>query len=246
MSVSVLLARLLLALSSVGASPVVYRTTRGGQSGVSFGEAVLQGLGTDRGLFVPERIPTFDAATLESWRGKAFESVAFEVLSLWIDESEIPPDTLKSIVDRAYATFRAPEVTPVRPLPDGLHILELFHGPTFAFKDVALQFLGNLFEYLLAQRDDGKTITVVGATSGDTGSSAIHGLRGKDSIDVFILYPDGRTSPVQERQMVTVMDQNVHTAAIEGTFDDCQVFFSNPFSPYVTPHFSYVSPAFFC
>jgi threonine synthase len=147
---------------------------------------------------------------------------------LYISPDEIPREDLKGIIDRSYSTFRAPETTPLRHLHDQLHLLELFHGPTFAFKDVALQFLGNLFEYFLVRKNVGKTgadrhhLTVVGATSGDTGSAAIYGLRGKKDVSVFILHPKGRVSPIQEAQMVTVLDKNVHNLAVTGAFDDCQ------------------------
>jgi len=209
------------AVSSSAAAPsVLYRSTRGGQSGLTFSEAVLQGLGTDRGLLVPESIPKFPEGAVESWRGASFQELALNIISLYVREDEIPRAQLKDIIDRSYATFRSPDVTPVEDV-DGMHVLELFHGPTFAFKDVALQFLGNLFEHLLKQRP-GKTITVVGATSGDTGSSAIYGLRGKAGVECFILYPDGRTSAIQERQMITVLDENIHNIALGGNFDDCQ------------------------
>lgn len=157
--------------------------------------------------------------------------MAFELLSLYISPSEIPPNDLKDIINRSYATFRSTDTTPLVPLQaeDNLYLLELFHGPTFAFKDVALQLLGNLFEYFLVRRNKGKTgkdrhhLTVVGATSGDTGSAAIYGLRGKKDVSVFILHPKGKVSPIQEAQMTTVLDANVHNLAVEGTFDDCQV-----------------------
>jgi len=157
--------------------------------------------------------------------------LAYELLSLYISPSEIPPADLKDIINRSYATFRAADTTPLVPLreEDNLYLLELFHGPTFAFKDVALQLLGNLFEYFLVRRNKGKTgkdrhhLTVVGATSGDTGSAAIYGLRGKKDVSVFILHPKGKVSPIQEAQMTTVLDANVHNLAVEGTFDDCQV-----------------------
>ena len=152
-------------------------------------------------------------------------------MSLYISPAEISPPDLKDIIHRSYATFRVPEVTPIKTLDEQkkLHLLELFHGPTFAFKDVALQFLGNLFEFFL-QRKNAKAegghkrhhLTVIGATSGDTGSAAIYGLRGKKDVSVFIMYPKGRVSPIQEAQMTTVLDANVHNLAVEGTFDDCQ------------------------
>lgn len=170
-------------------------------------------------------------ADWESWKDLSFSDLAYEILSLYISPSEIPAKDLKEIINRSYSTFRAPDTTPLVTLneKENLYLLELFHGPTFAFKDVALQFLGNLFEYFLVRKNEGKTgsarhhLTVVGATSGDTGSAAIYGLRGKKDVSVFILHPKGKVSPVQEAQMTTVLDANVHNLAVEGTFDDCQV-----------------------
>ncbi|EOD30087.1 putative threonine synthase [Emiliania huxleyi CCMP1516] len=207
-----------LAAAAAGGQRILYRSTRGGQSDLTFSEAVLQGLGTDKGLLVPQAIPRFDAATLESWRGLPFHALAAEALTA-----------------ASYgAQWRDEAVTPVTTLPGGMRLLELHHGPTFAFKDVALQFLGNLFELLLAKREAAglsHTLTVAGATSGDTGSSAIHGLRGKRGVEafasprggvVFMMYPEGRTSPTQELQMISVLDANIHNIALAGTFDDCQ------------------------
>ncbi|KAI6088959.1 threonine synthase [Hypoxylon rubiginosum] len=203
-----------------------YLSTRGDDYDLSFEEVVLKGLATDGGLYIPEAIPS--ATNWQSWKDLSFPDLALEVLSLYIAPDEIPRDDLKGIIDRSYSTFRAPETTPLRHLHDNLYLLELFHGPTFAFKDVALQFLGNLFEYFLVRKNEGKTgtdrhhLTVVGATSGDTGSAAIYGLRGKKDVSVFILHPKGRVSPIQEAQMTTVLDANVHNLAVKGTFDDCQ------------------------
>ncbi|EFX06494.1 threonine synthase [Grosmannia clavigera kw1407] len=197
-----------------------YLSTRGEDENLSFEEVVLQGLGSDGGLFIPHEIPT--AKDWQSWSELSFPELAFRVLSLYISPSEIPSADLQDIINRSYATFRAEDVTPLVHLKDNLYLLELFHGPTFAFKDVALQFLGNLFEYFLVRRNEGKTGRVVGATSGDTGSAAIYGLRGKKDVSVFILHPKGRVSPIQEAQMATVLDKNVHNLAVTGTFDDCQ------------------------
>ena len=169
-----------------------YRSTRGGQQGLTFEQAVMQGLATDRGLLVPENLPQFPAGGVEAFRGLSYEALALEIMSLYIGPDDIPKAELKDIIDRSYGTFRDRDVTPVVPLGvDGLHVLELFHGPTFAFKDVALQYLGNTFEHLL-KKTPGASITVVGATSGDTGSSAIYGLRGKKGVECFIMFPDGR------------------------------------------------------
>jgi threonine synthase len=195
-----------------------YLSTRGGIAPIGFTDAVMMGLATDGGLLVPAIIPQLDAATLQRWSQLRFQDLALEVMTLFIDD-EIPSPELKQLITQSYATFTHPEVTPVIQTGD-LRILELFHGPTVAFKDVALQFLGNLFEYLLAR--NGGQLNIVGATSGDTGSAAIDGVRGKKGIQIFILHPKGRVSPIQERQMTTVPDANVHNIAVHGTFDDAQ------------------------
>jgi threonine synthase len=178
----------------------------------------MMGLGTDGGLLVPDAIPVVDAETLSRWARLRFQDLALEVVSHYVG-GEISRADLTILVNRSYASFSHPEVTPVVTAGDR-RILELFHGPTAAFKDVALQFLGNLFEYLL-ERDGGR-LNILGATSGDTGSAAIAGVRGKSHIHIFILHPHGRVSPIQERQMTTVLDANVHNLAIRGTFDDAQ------------------------
>lgn len=208
----------------------VYRSTRSGaEEALSFEDVVMMGLAKDGGLFLPSEIPKLPSSFLEEWKDLSFVELAFNILRLYISESEIPSQDLKSLVEKSYSTFRSDEVTPLRQLDDSLYLLELFHGPTYAFKDVALQFVGNLFEYFLTRRNSKKAegeerdvITVVGATSGDTGSAAIYGLRGKKDVSVFILYPTGRISPIQEEQMTTVEDANVHTLSVKGTFDDCQ------------------------
>ncbi|KAA8646000.1 hypothetical protein EYZ11_010623 [Aspergillus tanneri] len=207
-----------------------YLSTRGGSYGLSFEDVVLKGLASDGGLFVPEQIPTLPTSWESEWPDLSFEDLAFNIMSLYISPSDIPAADLKDIIKRSYATFRHPERTPLVEL-DGkknLHLLELFHGPTFAFKDVALQFVGNLFEYFLVRKNQGKVdkdrhhLTVIGATSGDTGSAAIYGLRGKKDVSIFILFPDGRVSPIQQAQMTTVLDANVHNLTVQGSFDDCQ------------------------
>ncbi|KKA30502.1 hypothetical protein TD95_002086 [Thielaviopsis punctulata] len=213
-----------------------YLSTRGEDTDLSFEDVVLKGLATDGGLYIPEVIPS--ASNWQQWKDLSFADLAYEILSLYISPAEIPAADLKDIINRSYATFRHADTTPLVHLKGNLHLLELFHGPTFAFKDVALQFLGNLFEYFLVRRNEGKTgadrhhLTVVGATSGDTGSAAIYGLRGKKDVSVFILHPKGRVSPIQEAQMTTVLDANVHNLAVTGTFDDCQdtvkALFSDP------------------
>ncbi|KAK1941618.1 Threonine synthase [Phytophthora citrophthora] len=220
---------------------VHYRSTRGGVRGLSFEQAVLTGLASDRGLLVPEdgEFPTLPADALEKWASLTYQELAVEVMGLFIDESEISRAQLCSLVAKSYnsTTFRAEEVAPVAKVTDQMLVLELFHGPTFAFKDIALQFLGNLFEFFLQRKNKAlpagapkHQITVVGATSGDTGSSAIYGLRGKENVEVFILFPEGRVSAIQQRQMTTVLDQNIHNVAVKGTFDDCQAIVKDLFA----------------
>ena len=207
-----------------------YFSTRGGFSNLSFEDVVLKGLSDDGGLFVPEQIPKLPNDWSSRWRNLNFEELAFEIFSLYISPSEIPPNDLKDIISRSYRTFRTPDITPLIKLDEkkNLYLLELFHGPTFAFKDVALQFLGNLFEYFLVRKNHGKSgqdrdhLTVIGATSGDTGSAAIYGLRGKKDVSIIMLHPKGKVSPVQEAQMTTILDANVHNVSVEGSFDDCQ------------------------
>jgi len=194
-----------------------YQSTRGQIRDIPFKQAVMMGLAEDGGLLLPESIPQLTPGDLDALSKLAYPELAFQVMSYFIED--IPAADLKSMIDRAYASFTHPDITPVIH-EDGLFILELFHGPTLAFKDVALQFLGNLFEYLLAETDD--HMNILGATSGDTGSAAIYGVRGKKNINIFILHPSKKVSPVQELQMTTVTDANVFNLAIEGTFDDGQ------------------------
>ncbi len=177
----------------------------------------MTGLAEDGGLLLPRAIPRIDRTTFESWQTLSYEELAFEVMSRFIDD--IPTSDLKALIRKSYDTFDHPEVVTHVHLGD-LHILELFHGPTLAFKDVALQFLGNLFEYLLAR--DESCLNIVGATSGDTGSAAIYGVKGRERINIFILHPHQRISTVQELQMTTVADANVFNIAVKGTFDDAQ------------------------
>lgn len=194
-----------------------YCSTRGQINNIAFSQAVMMGLADDGGLLLPESIPTLNAEELSSLAGLTYPQLAYKVLSHFIDD--IPAADLEELIARSYAGFKHPEVTPVVE-KDGLYILELFHGPTLAFKDVALQFLGNLFEYLLQKNQS--HMNIIGATSGDTGSAAIYGVRGKKGINIFILHPQGKVSPFQELQMTTVTDANVFNIAIEGTFDDAQ------------------------
>ncbi|MBU0674993.1 MAG: threonine synthase [Proteobacteria bacterium] len=202
-----------------------YLSTRGGITPIPFSEAVMMGLATDGGLLLPEKIEPVADKTIVAWQGLSYQELAFEVMSRFIDD--IPAPDLRDLINRSYATFSHPEITPLVAV-DGMRIMELFHGPTLAFKDVALQFLGNVFEYLL--KKSGEKMNILGATSGDTGSAAIYGVRGKENIRIFILHPHKRVSPVQELQMTTVVDDNVFNIAVQGTFDDGQAIVKEIFN----------------
>ncbi len=196
-----------------------YISTRGRAGHHSFEDVLLAGLAGDGGLFVPDVWPSFPTGFLESLAGRPYEDVAVEVMLPFLGGA-IGREDFTRLVHDAYARFAHKAVTPLVQLDQKTWLMELFHGPTLAFKDVALQLLGQLFDHILAKR--GKRITVVGATSGDTGSAAIEACRDRDAVDIFILYPAGRTSDVQRKQMTTVPSANVHAIAIEGNFDDCQ------------------------
>ncbi len=201
-----------------------YISTRGQMAPVGFLDAVMTGLAPDGGLLLPEHLPMI-GNKLAAWKDLSYQELAFEIMSLFA--TDIPAADLRALIEKSYSTFRTPEVAPVIPVGD-FHIVELWHGPTLAFKDVALQFLGNLFEYVLEKR--GGELNILGATSGDTGSAAIYGVHGKKNIRIFIMHPIGRTSPVQEKQMTSVLDDNVFNLAVEGTFDDCQHLMKSIFS----------------
>ena len=200
-----------------------YESTRGKAPVLEFGDVLLAGLAEDGGLYVPTEFPRLTPADLRSFAEMSYSDVATRVLAPFVSPS-IENDDLGAMIEESYATFQHPEVVPVRPLTSEIgedrHLVELFWGPTFSFKDVALQLLGRLFEHELSRRDT--TVTIVGATSGDTGSAAIEACRDRDGIDLVMLHPRGRVSEVQRRQMTTVASTNIHNVAIEGTFDDCQ------------------------
>eukprot|EP00933_Yihiella_yeosuensis_P029423 TRINITY_DN23083_c0_g4_i1.p1 TRINITY_DN23083_c0_g4~~TRINITY_DN23083_c0_g4_i1.p1 ORF type:complete len:498 (+),score=104.14 TRINITY_DN23083_c0_g4_i1:65-1558(+) len=198
---------------------IKYFSTRGGASDLSFEQAVFEGLAPDGGLMIPDTVPDV-ASTYKSWSKLKFHELAYEIASRYCGEHEIPSADLKKLMEKSYKTFSHDDVVPTVKVGD-MYIMELFHGPTFAFKDVALQALGNLYEYFLKR--SGKRITVLGATSGDTGGAAIYGMRGKENVECFILFPEGRVSKIQQQQMTSVLDANVHNIAVKGgTFDDCQ------------------------
>ena len=196
-----------------------YLSTRGGCPSHSFTDAVLTGLAPDGGLFVPERIPSYSAAEIASWRGLGYAELAERVMAPFIGD-ELPATELRRIIASSYAGFRHRAIAPLVQTGANEWVLELFHGPTLAFKDFALQFLGHLLDHLLERR--GQKVAILGATSGDTGSAAIEGCRRCRNIDIFILHPHQRVSEVQRRQMTTVLADNIHNLAIEGNFDDCQ------------------------
>ncbi|MDO3383936.1 threonine synthase [Gilvimarinus algae] len=196
-----------------------YISTRGQAPSLSFEEVVLTGLASDGGLYVPETLPQFSHEEIASWAGLSYQELAFKVMSPFV-AGEIPDADLRRLIDDAYAGFRHEAIAPLVQTGHNEWILELFQGPTLAFKDFALQFLGHLLDYILKKRD--QKVVVMGATSGDTGSAAIEGCRRCENIDIFILHPHNRVSNVQRRQMTTVLEGNVHNIALDGNFDDCQ------------------------
>ena len=197
-----------------------YISTRGDTTPRQFCDILLEGLAPDGGLYLPTHYPQVDAATLAAWRTLPYHALAFEILSLYIDD--IPADDLKALCAKTYTAdvFGSDEIVPLRELEDGVYLEALSNGPTLAFKDMAMQLLGNLFEYELARR--GEQLNVFGATSGDTGSAAEYAMRGKKGVRVFMTSPEGRMSPFQQAQMFSLQDENIHNIAIAGVFDDCQ------------------------
>ncbi|MES2423025.1 MAG: threonine synthase [Pseudomonadota bacterium] len=197
-----------------------YLSTRGHPARPRFCEILLEGLAPDGGLYLPEHYPQVDAAMLARWRGLAYADLAFEILSLYIDD--IPAADLRALCHKTYTAdvFGTSAIVPLKKLEDGLYLEALSNGPTLAFKDMAMQLLGNLFEYELARR--GEELNILGATSGDTGSAAEYAMRGKKGVRVFMTSPLGRMSPFQQAQMFSLLDANIHNLAVEGVFDDCQ------------------------
>ncbi len=196
-----------------------YISTRGAAQPLEFEDVLLAGLAADGGLYVPMVWPQLDEEQLRNLRGLSYQEVAQRVITPFV-EGSIPDADLKAIIEKSYSSFNHHCVTPLTQIDSQLWLLELFHGPTLAFKDVALQMMGHLFDYVLAKRK--QRLTIVGATSGDTGSAAIHACKGRENVDIFILHPKDRTSEVQRKQMTCVPDSNVFNIAINGTFDDCQ------------------------
>lgn len=197
----------------------MYRSTRGKAPILKFDDVLLAGLARDGGLYLPESWPSFSAKEIRAFAGMGYAELAFHIVRPFVGDC-IPEEDLKGLIDDAYAEFGHAAVAPIKQLESDLWLMELFHGPTLAFKDFALQLLGRLFDYVLTKR--GERVTIVGATSGDTGSAAIEACRDRSQIDIFILHPQGRVSEVQRRQMTTVQAGNVFNIALDGTFDDCQ------------------------
>nr|WP_252192700.1 threonine synthase [Rhizobium sp. CSW-27] len=196
-----------------------YISTRGDAPALGFRDALLAGLARDGGLYLPREWPVFTKKDIRAMRGQSYQQIAFAVMSRFVD-GEIPDASLRAMIDEAYATFRHPAVVPLVQVGPNDFVLELFHGTTLAFKDVAMQMLARLMDYVLAER--GERATIVGATSGDTGGAAIDAFAGRERTDIFILFPHGKVSPVQQRQMTTSTHANVRALAVKGNFDDCQ------------------------
>ena len=208
-------------------SRVKYISTRGEAPILGFEDALLAGLASDGGLYVPESWPRLSESMIAGFADKSFAEIAVAVLHPFMGD-DVPPDRLAEMVNEAYAAFEHEAVTPLTDLGDGQYFLELYHGPTLAFKDVAMQLLARLMDDALGRRGD--RATIIGATSGDTGGAAIEAFRSREAVDVFILFPDGRVSDVQRKQMTTPQDANVHTLSVNGTFDDCQALVKGMFN----------------
>lgn len=206
-----------------------YVSTRGQAPELTFEQAMLTGLARDGGLYVPETFPTLTADEIAGFAGQPYEDVAFAVMKPFIGDT-FSDDEFKAIIKRAYAGFAHDAKCPVKQLSENHFLLELFHGPTLAFKDVAMQLIGQMFDAALKRRGD--RVTIVGATSGDTGSAAMEAFKGLDAVDVFIMYPHGRVSEVQRRQMTTPKEDNVHALAVDGDFDTCQAFLKDMFNDF--------------
>jgi threonine synthase len=206
-----------------------YISTRGQAPALNFEDTMLTGLARDGGLYVPEEIPTLSADDIRALAGKSYEDIAFTVMRPFVGDT-FSDDEFRALIARAYAGFNHDARAPLVQLAPNHFLLELFHGPTLAFKDFAMQLIGQLFQAVLERR--GKRVTIVGATSGDTGSAAIEAFKGLDNVDVVILYPHGRVSEVQRRQMTTPSESNIHTLAVDGDFDDCQAALKDMFNDF--------------
>lgn len=196
-----------------------YISTRGEAPALGFEDVLLTGLATDGGLYVPESLPHFSLEEIRSWRGLPYAELAYKVMYPFVEDA-IPADEFRKMLDETYGVFTHKSVAPLVQLDTNEWVMELFRGPTLAFKDFALQLLGRLLDYVLEKRN--QHVVIMGATSGDTGSAAIEGCRRCKHVDIFILHPYQRVSEVQRRQMTTVQGDNIHNIAVKGNFDDCQ------------------------
>ncbi len=204
-----------------------YISTRGDSDTLKFNDVIFEGLAADGGLYVPEKWPTLSDEQINSFEEKSYNEIAHDVISVFLDDS-ISSQDLTNIINHSYSTFTNPEITPLRKLDQNQYLLELFHGPTFAFKDVAMQFIGNIMNLYLSRKQ--RQINILGATSGDTGAAAIEGFKNIDNTNIFILHPYNKISEVQKKFMTTVKSENVYNIAIKGTFDDCQSIIKTIFS----------------
>ena len=196
-----------------------YISSRGSAPKLNFNEVLLTGLARDKGLYIPESWPEFSLREISSWRGLSYPELAEKIIKPFVGDC-ISDTVLKSLISSAYSSFNNSQIAPLNLLESGIWVMELFHGPTMSFKDIAMQFLGKTFDHVLQEREE--TITIIGATSGDTGSAAIAACSNKPSIELFMLHPLGRISEIQRRQMTTMLSSNIHNIALIGTFDDCQ------------------------
>ena len=208
---------------------VNYKSTRGSSNILKFSEVIFEGLATDGGLYVPDKWPVLSDKQINSFKDKSYNEIAHDVISVFLDDS-ISSQDLTNIINDSYSTFSNPEITPLRKLNQNQYLLELFHGPTLAFKDVAMQFIGNIMNLYLSRKQ--RQINILGATSGDTGAAAIEGFKNVDNLNIFILHPHNKISKVQKKFMTTVDSENVYNIAIKGTFDDCQSIVKTVFSDF--------------
>ena len=206
---------------------IKYSSTRGKSVELLFKDVIFEGLAPDGGLYVPETWPKLEKETLSRFSGMSYQQIAFEVISPYIDSS-LSDDDLKNIIDKAYSSFDHPEITPLNKINDNKYLLELFHGPTYAFKDVAMQFISQLMGFYLKQED--RSLNILGATSGDTGAAAIESFKNIKSVKIFILHPYNKISEVQRKFMTTIKSDNVFNIAVKGSFDDCQNIIKQIFS----------------
>ncbi len=204
-----------------------YKSTRGSSDILKFNEVIFEGLATDGGLYVPEKWPVFSDKQIDQFKEKSYNEIAHDVISVFLDDT-ISSQDLTDIIEDSYSTFSNKEITPLRKLNENHYLLELFHGPTLAFKDVAMQFIGKIMNLYLSRKQ--RQINILGATSGDTGAAAIEGFKNVDNSNIFILHPHNKISEVQKKFMTTIASENVYNIAIKGTFDDCQSIVKTVFS----------------